>query len=192
VVEIAQQPSTFIMPKYSVEEVIDIIRSLTAEEKATLTAELPTFLDLAIDPLPPSAPVQTQSQTRSMSVGRDFKVGGTGATVDFSQVQTGGNQAIVTPGSAASTQVIELQAILDEFAGLKRAILQSDRLNPVQRATAEVPLQIVQTELQKPKPDRSLVGQAIATLKQGLEGIQSLAEPTLKVAELVAKAWLVL
>jgi hypothetical protein len=192
VVEIAQQPHAFTMPKYSVEEVIDIIRSLTAEEQATLAGELPTVLDLAIAPFSNATPVQTQSQTRSMSVGGDFKVGGTGATVDFSQVQTGGNQAIATPGSAASTQVIELQAILDEFAGLKQAILEGGSLNPVQKATAEVPLQIVQAELQKPKPDRSLVGQAIATLKQGLEGIQNLAEPTLKVAELVAKAWLVL
>ena len=93
--------------------------------------------------------------------------------------------------SSDRTQVTntDLQSALAAIAQLKQNIAASADLNPIEKATAEVPIKMLESELQKPQPDKSLVDQAISALKKGLDGVVSLAEPVTKVATLVAKAW---
>lgn len=180
------------MPRYTVDEVLAIIKTLTPEEKRQLKLQLPTVLELVegVDAIATS-PGITQQQTRSMSVGGDFKVSGSGVTVDLSQEQQAfGGQSM--PQTASISQEVQIQELLSELEHLKVAIAHNPSLNPIQKDTAAIPLKVMEQELQKTKPDKTLVEQAIATLQKGLEGVQTLAEPTMKVAALVAKAWAIL
>lgn len=168
------------MPKYTVEEVLEIIQGLSTEEQEMLKARLNQTADGS------SVAVPTQ-QMRTMSVGGNFQVGGRGVAVDMSQQQTVGSQ--VTPSEKSSVTSAELgQAI----AALHQQILHTAALNPVEKATAEIPLKTVATELAKEQPDKNLIDQAIAALQKGLAGVETLAEPVKRVAALVAKAWIVL
>lgn len=167
------------MPKYTVEEVLEIIQALSAEEQAALKAQLKLL----------SGPGETSTvqQTRTMTVGGNFQVGGKGATVDMSQHQTVGSSAISQAAAGISSQEIA-QAI----AALHQQILTTSALNPVEKATAEVPLKTVAAELEKAAPDKNLIDQSITALQKGLSGVETLADPVKRVAALLAKAWIVL
>lgn len=79
-----------------------------------------------------------------------------------------------------------LQEALAALGQLKQEIAKTEALNPIEKAMVEVPIKTIETELQKPKADQSLIDQAVAMMKKGLEGVESLAEPTMKVAKLLA------
>ncbi|MFZ4677282.1 MAG: hypothetical protein ACOYM4_16590, partial [Nodosilinea sp.] len=55
-------------------------------------------------------------------------------------------------------------------------------------ATAKVPIATVAEELKKDKPDKDLIDQSVEALRKGLAGVETLAEPVMRVAALVAKA----
>ncbi|MBE7385444.1 MAG: hypothetical protein F6J95_029100 [Leptolyngbya sp. SIO1E4] len=169
------------MPKYTVEEVLEIIQGLSPEEKASLKTQLSSLLDGA-------SPASTVQQSRSMTVGGDFQIGGTGVTVDMSQQQTVGSPSPSNATEKANTTQTLIQAI----NALHQQVLDSSDLNPVEKATAEIPLKTATEELHKDAPDKSLIDQSIAALQKGLEGVETLTEPVMRVAALVAKAWLVL
>ncbi|WP_413168063.1 hypothetical protein ACL6C3_15220 [Capilliphycus salinus ALCB114379] len=71
-----------------------------------------------------------------------------------------------------------------------REIAQTEALNPVEKASVEVPIKIIETELQKPQPNKTSIDQAVALLKKGLESVETLAEPVMKVAAILAKVWM--
>ena len=50
-------------------------------------------------------------------------------------------------------------------------------------------MQELEEELQKPEPDPTFVESTVATIKKGLEGVMTLAEPTIKVASFIAKLY---
>ncbi|WP_152532134.1 hypothetical protein [Leptolyngbya sp. Heron Island J] len=174
------------MFKLTVEQILASIEALSAEEKEELKSKLPDLLAASESGLGQSA-----VQTQSFSVGRDFQIQGDGVTADFSQTltagATGGNPL---RDSVATAQ--NLQAISTAIADLKQAIASSAELNPVEKQTAAVPLEALTRELNQSEPDKGLVDQAIATLKKGLDGVQTLAEPVMNVSSLIAKAWFVL
>lgn len=172
------------MPKYSVEEVLAIIKALTPEEKNVLKAHLPSVLDLSSN----SVSGSSSTQSRSMSIGGNFEVKGKDLSVDFSQKQAGGEiyAASTTVGHQSSPT---LQLLARELAALKQEIHNTQNLNSLQKKTVEAPVTVLEEELKKPEPDKNLIDQAVTSLKKGLSGVQSLAEPTMKVAALVAKAW---
>ncbi|EKU99220.1 hypothetical protein Lepto7375DRAFT_1239 [Leptolyngbya sp. PCC 7375] len=169
------------MPKYTVEEVLEIIHGLSPEEKTSLKTQLSTLLDVA-------SAASTVQQSRSMTVGGDFQIGGTDVTVEMSQQQTVGSHS---PGNTAE-EANTTQTLIQALNVLHQQVLDSSELNPIEKATAEVPLKTAAEELQKEQPDKSLIDQSIAALKKGLEGVETLAEPVMKVAALVSKAWIVL
>lgn len=171
------------MPKYTVAEVLEIISSFSPEEKIQLQAQLPAILTMQ-----PGDTAATAQQSRSMTVGGNFQVGGTGVTVDMSQRQTLGNGAI----DQVADRDTATQALLQAMAHLQQQILQSSQLNQIEKATAAVPLQTAVAELQKDQPDKTLIDQSVAALKKGLEGVETLADPVMRVAALVAKAWILL
>jgi hypothetical protein len=71
---------------------------------------------------------------------------------------------------------------------LKQDINQSNALNKLQKATIEGTIKVVEEEISKPNPDKSLIDQAVEALKSGLS-LVNLVEPVTKIAELVAKVW---
>jgi hypothetical protein len=169
------------MPKYTVEEVLEIISGLGPEEKNILKTRLR-------DVLASSAVPHAAQQTRSMTVGGNFQVGGSGVTVDMSQQQAIGNTTVgPTQGNADA-----IQALLQALESLQQQILSSTDLNLVEKATAKVPLATATAELQKDKPNKDLIDQSVEALRKGLAGAEALAEPVMRVAALLAKAWVVL
>ena len=174
------------MFKLTVAQILASIEALSAEEKAELHSKLPELLAV-----PGARLEQSAVQTQSFSVGRDFQIHGDGVTADFSQTLTAGKMSGAPLHSPAVT-VEDLQTITAAIAELKQAIESSSELNSVEKQTVAVPLETLTKELQQPDPDKGLVDQAITTLKKGLDGVQTLAEPVMNVSSLVAKAWFVL
>jgi hypothetical protein len=165
------------MPKYTVDDVLEIIRDLSPEEKASLKAQLATVLEAG------SVSSATQ-QTQSLAVGGNFQVGGRGNVADFSQRQTVGN----TAPELGTEEAASAQALLHALTVLQQQILNSADLNTVEKATAKVPIATVAEELKKDKPDKDLIDQSVEALRKGLAGVETLAEPVMRVAALVAKA----
>jgi len=109
----------------------------------------------------------------------------------FAANQAGGNIDSSQTTNPSNLQNADLQTLLEALKQLKQDILATDALNPIEKATAEVPVNMLEAELKKPQPDKSLIDQAIASLKKGLAGVEALAEPVIRVASLVAKVWMV-
>jgi uncharacterized membrane protein YdfJ with MMPL/SSD domain len=173
----------YTMPRYSVDEVLEIVKSLTPEEKSLLQTQLPAFLGTATSSASPQK-VQNQSQ----SFGNVNMESGNA----FSANVVGGNNNASQSNVQASVKNADLSEVLNILQQLKQDVGNNKALNKLEKTTVESTIQVVEEELKQPKPDKNLVDQAISSLKKGLEGVQSLAEPTMKVAELVAKAWLLI
>jgi len=170
------------MPRYNVDEVLEIVKSFTPEEKQLLQVQLPAVLATTTSFTPQR--IQNQSQSFgdvNMGSGNALSASVVGANNNASQSNI---QAPVT-----NADLSEALSILQQ---LKQDVGKSEALNKLEKTTVESTIQVVEDELSQPEPDKSLVDQAISSLKKGLEGVQSLAEPTMKVAEIVAKAWLLI
>jgi len=166
------------MPKYSLEEVLDIIGTLSPEEKSLLQARLSSVLTSS-----PTGGGSIQSQ----SLG-DISISGGGNA--FSNSQSGGNSDLTQSANQASVENADLQEALKLLEKLKHDVSSNTYLNAVEKATVEVPIKVVEDELKKPEPDKDLIDQAISSLQKGLQGVMVLAEPAAKVAALVGRAWI--
>ena len=165
------------MPKYSVQDVLEIIQALTPEEKSLLQAQLPNVLSTATVSVTPQKSQSQSFGNISMGSGNAFAADQAGGDINSSQNNT-----------QASVKNASLQEALDILQKLKQDVNQSDGLNKLQKTTIDGTIKVVEEEITKPQPDKSLFDQAIEGLKKGLEVI-SLAEPVMKVADLVTKAW---
>lgn len=170
------------MPKYTVDEVLDIIKGLTAEEKQELENKLPSVLGTAASPKA-TQPIQDSSQKM-----QGVTISGSSG-VELNQEQIHGEGTISKPTTSVDMQNTDLQEALALLEKLKQDINNSNALTPLQKKREEISIQMAEEELKKPKPDKSLVEQAIETLKKGLSGIKELAEPVTEVSKLIAKAW---
>jgi folylpolyglutamate synthase/dihydropteroate synthase len=165
------------MPKYSLQDVLDIIQTLTPDEKSQLQDRLPHIISATITD---ATPQRSQSQSFgniNMGKGNTFTANQAGEEVNSSQSNI-----------QASVQNDSLQQALDILQKLREDVSQSDVLNKLQKTTINGTIKVVEEEISKPQPDKSLLDQAIEALKKGVE-IISLAEPVMKVAGLVAGAW---
>jgi hypothetical protein len=170
------------MPTYSVSDVLEIIRTLTPEQKLELQQELPSVLATV------SKPITTPAKSQTMS-----GVSITGSSeIDLSQIQADQGSTVNQNKTQAKLQNTNLQEALIVLEKLKQAVAINSSLNPLLKEIADEKIQTIQKEVQKPQPDKSLVDQAITALKKGLVGVEELAEPVMKVASLVAKAWMVI
>ena len=150
------------------------------EEKKELQLEISEML---ISDISTTKSLQRQSQSF-----RNVSIDGNNIAADFGQKQViGGN--ITSPQKVISTQDHSVQEALSVLAELKQAIINNDNLDVLQKATTEAQVRVIENELNNPEPDKGLVSCTISTLKKGLGGVLTLAEPVMKVANLVAKAW---
>lgn len=167
------------MPKYTVGEVLDIIKDLNAEEKSELQRKLPRVLgDMAND-----SSVESRSQNIQGNNVGDYNSG-----ILFSQVYKE-EQNNISPSKTETIILNESQEIFSILEQLKQDITTSNALNSIEKKSLEVPLQTIEGELQKSNPDKSLVKQSFDVLKKGLTGAASLVEPLNKLIPLVAKLW---
>ncbi|MHC5914837.1 MAG: hypothetical protein ACYTXE_28470 [Nostoc sp.] len=169
------------MPKYSVSEVLDIIKNFTPEEKLELQQSLPSVLN-TVDTAPKTA------ESHSQNIG-GINIGSGNSDIAFTQQQADRGSSVNQSRTQATLQNADAQEALTFLSKLKQDITVSNALNPIEKKTLEVPLQTIEGELKKPKPDKSLVEQSIEALKKSLTGVAELAEPMLKLAPLIAKVW---
>ncbi|MGB3293127.1 MAG: CHAT domain-containing protein [Phormidesmis sp.] len=146
-------------------------------EQRVAAKESPTAAIPTADP-----PVPAQSQ----SIGN---ITISGSNNPFNAVQAGANVTISQSQIRSKVTHPDLQAALEAVGRLKQAIAATNALDETDKAMAAIPIQKLETELQKPQPDKSVVDKMLATLKKTLDGVVTLAEPVAKVAALVAKAW---
>lgn len=170
------------MPKYSVSEVLDIIKDLTVAEKLELQRSLPSVLAIATTEVAPTVPTPAQSQgmtgiTISSSSG-----------VELNQLEAQ-DSSVTYSKTKATIQGADLQTAMDVLQRLKQDIAASDALNVLEKQLAEIARQTLETELNKSKPDKNLIDHAVEALRKGLAGVEVLATPVTQVAELVARAW---
>jgi hypothetical protein len=169
------------MPKYSVSEVLDIIKNFTSEEKLELQQLLPSVLDSISTA---TKPVESHSQ----NIG-GINIGSGNSDIAFNQLQADQGSTINQSKTQARLQNSDVQEALKLLSTLKQDISVSNALNPIEKKTLEVPIQTIEEELKKPKPDKSLVEQALEALNKGLSGVAQLADPVLKLAPLLANLW---
>ncbi|MGP1388027.1 MAG: CHAT domain-containing protein [Thainema sp.] len=143
------------------------------------------FLTPAMSLLPETPDSSNFPARQSQSVSNITSGNGSNISVN----QSGRDIILNQSSTQSSASNIDLQAALDAIAQLKQAIASSPELNPIEKKTVAVPIDMLESELRKPQPDKSLVDQAIATLKKTLDGVVALAKPITKVAALVANAW---
>jgi len=165
------------MPKYSIQDVLEIIQTFTPDEKKQLQAQLPSVMDMTTVAANPQ-----KSQSQSFG---NLSMGSSNA---FAANQAGGDINSSQNNTQASVKNASLQEALGILQKLKQDVNQSDALNKLEKATIEGTIKVAEEEITKPQPDKSLFDQAIEGLKKGL-GVISLVEPVMKVAALVAQAW---
>ena len=159
------------MPKYTVSEVIDIFQSLTAEEKLEFQKSLGVLLgsvEKASDFLP------TRSQNLQM----------TGINISRSHM--------IELSQNATEEILQssdLEPISEALQKLRQELGNSTFLNATDKKAIEISIGSLEGELKKSKLDKNFIDQAITTLTKSLSGVESLAAPVKKVADLVANAW---
>jgi hypothetical protein len=136
----------------------------------------------------PDSQKNSQSINRTQSIG-DFNFSGSNNYV--APANAGGD---VNVDQSQHTQTIgqntKLESALNELQKLKQKIAATNALNSIQKKQAEFPVEMIEIELKKPQPDKSLIDEAVEALKKGLEGVETLAEPVMKVAAILAKVWI--
>ena len=166
------------MPKYSVSEVLDIIKSLTTEERLELQQSLSSILStIATD----AKTVNSRSQNM-----QGINIGNGNAGILLNQ---GDGNNFNQNSTLATLNNTEMQEALRILSKLKQDIAASNELNLIEKKTLEVPIQTIEEELNKPNPDKSSVNEALEFLKKSLMGMAELAKPVLELAPLVAKFW---
>ncbi len=129
----------------------------------------------------PAQPHAQQSQT----VG-NVTMSGSG---NFANALQAGGDISLNQSSQQASSNPDLQAALAALAKLKQDVTAADTLSTFAKRQTGSTIDTIQEELQKPKPDKSFVNEAVDALKQGLSGVVTLAEPVTEVAGLLAKAW---
>ncbi len=172
------------MPKYSVSEVLEILKNLTPQEKLELQQHLPSVLANA-----GATPQLVESHSQNIE---GVNIGNSNSNIDFNQILADRGSNVSHNRTQTTVENVDLQAALGQLEKLKQDIASTNALNLIEKKVVEVPIKIVEEELKKPKPDKNLVDEAIATLQKGLAGVEALASPVMRVASLVAKAWVVL
>ncbi|WP_313933873.1 MULTISPECIES: hypothetical protein [Nostocales] len=180
-VTLQQKWDARLMPKYSVNEVLEIIKNLTVEEKLELQQSLPSVLG---NMLTAAKPVESHSQNIE-----GINIGNGNSGIAFNQLQADRGSNISQSQTEVKIQNAEIQEALKLLEKLKQDINTNNTLNSIEKKTLEVPLQTIEGELKKPKPDKNLVEQGIEALKKGLVGVAELADPVMKLAPLVARVW---
>lgn len=153
----------------------------STKQKSDLLSKLPLALGVV-----GISEEEVQGQVQTTSVSGVSQSGNGSSFFNLSPVQAG-RDANVNQDFQQTTNS-DLQRAVSFLEHLKLQIDQEPTLDPLQKAGARTQVEQLEIELKKDEPDKNLVRNTIATLKQGLEDILTLAKPTQEVAALVGKA----
>ncbi|MBW4491355.1 MAG: CHAT domain-containing protein [Trichocoleus desertorum ATA4-8-CV12] len=112
-----------------------------------------------------------------------------GKNSPFNAIQSAGDVTLSQNLSQGNRGNTDLQVALEALMKLKQEIVATDALGRLAKKEAESRVEMVQEELQKPKPDKSFIDEVVEALKKGLDGVVTLATPVTQVAALIEKAY---
>jgi len=159
-----------------------LIPQLSAEEKVQLFEELKPLLDSN------ESSNTNAGQNQSNSVSNVSFDGGENNALNFSPVQNSGGNVDVSPNFSQTTSSSnDTEQLLQALQELKQGISEDPNLDALSKNGAQQEAEKLEQEAQKSQPDTSFVQKTVNTLQEGLQGIQTLAKPTQKVAQLVGK-----
>jgi hypothetical protein len=168
------------MPKYSVEDVIDIIKTLTFQEKILLKTKLSEVLDAEAGLTSNPQPKTQQSQSfGNITIG-------SGGTSNIDQIAAEGGVNLDRSTTHLQGFQNNIQEALNLLQTLKQNINNSEKFNKIEKKNLESTIEVVEEELDQQKPDKDLIDRAIEALSKKLEGIEKLAQPLLKLTKLIA------
>jgi len=153
--------------------------SLPVEQSASLSKVQPESVTGVIANPPVPSP-------QSQAIG-NIRI--SGSNNPFNNIQSRGNVTLSQSMSPAGSGNIHLQAALEALMRLKQEVSTTDGLSTFAKKDTESKIDMLQEELQKPKPEKSFIDEVVEVLKKGLEGVVTLATPVTEVAKLVAKAY---
>lgn len=169
------------MPKYTIEDVLDIIKTFTTEEKKTLQNHLSAILEY-IDL--PGIKLPTARNQQSQSFGNVTL--SSGNTFDANQIAAEGSVNLAHSTNKDKFVKPEVQEALYLLQTLKQGIANTEKLNILEKKNAEATISVVEEELAKPKPDKSLLSQAGKALEVCCKSVAEFAEPALSIANIIA------
>lgn len=169
-----------IMPKYTVEEVLNIVKTFTIEERKALQNQLPAVLN-SLDL--PAIKLPTGRNQQSQSFG-NVTLSGSNA-FDVNQIASEG-AVNLAHGNKGQVAKAENQEVLDLLHILKQGIANTEKMNVLEKKNAESTISVIEEELDKPKPDKSLLSQAGEALKVCCKNVAEFAEPALSIANIIA------
>ncbi|MDJ0631736.1 MAG: CHAT domain-containing protein [Xenococcaceae cyanobacterium MO_188.B29] len=133
-------------------------------------------------PAPQPKPPVKQSQTFG-------NITFSGSNNPLNAIQSTGNVNVTQTNTQTTGGNTDLEAALDALAKLKKQVAATDGLSTFTKKDTESKIEMLEEELQKPKPDKSFINEVVDALKQGLQELLTLAEPVAKVEALIVKAW---
>jgi hypothetical protein len=130
------------------------------------------------------------SQTQSPTFGNISINGSTSNSNLFTLNQSGGD--IYSDQSRKTLVAVntDLQAALELLQQLKQEVGATPMLEADDKAETQARIKVLEDELNKPEPKKDLIDRVVTKLKKGLEGVETLAGPVMRVAALVAQAGL--
>ena len=84
---------------------------------------------------------------------------------------------------------LELRDLSLALTELRKMALASTDLDEIDKPAVQAAIDVADAQIKAPEPDRSLVDKAVSRLQQMLNGVETLAPATIRVAELIAKHW---
>lgn len=169
------------MPKYTVEDVLDIIKTFTTEEKKALQSHFPAILD-STDLPEIKLPIARNQQSQSFG----NVTLSSGNTFDVNQIAAEGSVNLAHSTNKDKFTKPEIQEALDLLQTLKQGIANTEKLNILEKKNAEATISVVEEELAKPKPDKNLLSQAGQALQACCKSVAEFAEPALSIASIIA------
>jgi hypothetical protein len=132
----------------------------------------------------------TEPPTRTVQSQSFGNITISGSNSPFSPINTTGAVTLNQTSTQSYGGNSDLEAALELLAKLKQDVSATDELATLAKRETDFRITVLQEELKKPQPDRSLVNDVVEALKQGLNGVLTLAAPVSQVATLLAKAWI--
>lgn len=166
------------MPKYTVEDVLNIIKTFTPEEKSALQSQLVTALNSPVGITPSSRNQQSQSFGNVTL--------GSGNTFDANQIAAEGSVNLARSTNKGEFIKKEIQEAFDLLQTLKQQVANTEKLNKLEKKNVEATISVVEEELTKPKPDKNLLIQAGNALGVCCKNVAEFAEPALAIANIIA------
>jgi hypothetical protein len=168
------------MPKYTVEDVLEIVKTFTTEEKIALQSQLSTVLNS------PNSLGTTPSSRNQQSQSFGNVTLGSGNTFDANQIAAEGSVNLARSTNKGEFVKAEIQEALDLLQTLKQGITKTEKMNVLEKKNAEATISVVEEELAKPKPDKNLLMQAGTALETCCKKVAEFAEPALSIASIIA------